>query len=256
MKSESKTIADWLPILEVNRRMRRTWTWLAGLFFLFFLVQNILGQYAGMNALAWTWFLLSILPIGALLFWGEWGKPQADKWVDLAAAKGLRWALVIYLLVVMGTILLSQAAIQQGDLSLSAYLQQSLFWIIPFNGLVTVGLVFLLFTKRGLRRPKTKEVLRIAEEKGSQAANLGYKIAETALQLISESETEKAIALLKNYFHEHGPKKDHQKIILLNGQYNRVTEERNLGLLTMDDAQTHLNRITLSLIYYANSIQR
>ncbi len=242
---------QWLNISKARKGLRRWWTILGGLLLLLILLQTILGQYQDMEALAWLWLGLNLLPGWLIVYLGAWLQPYPHKLVALESAKALKLLSIVYLLLLLVTIILSQAAIDNSDWGLDSYLQKSLLWTSPINLLVILGLGIFYFHKKSLRRPGAEAIREIAQKQSTEAEK-EYPLRSSILTALAANEPLKAMQELNSYFKN---KKERDEVIVLQGEHHALQKQERMNLIDPQEAQRTHNRILWALVQLCNAVE-
>ncbi len=237
---------NWLLIGEFRRRLLLRWNILASLILLFLLLQSIFGQYDGIIADIWLWTAIVLLPAWILLQLSAWLNKFPAKLVPKGTARGTTWLHVAYLILVLLTIFLSQAAINASGGSLRGFFWQSLWWLGPLNGVVIASVVVLFYRKEMRQRPDAKMIENTAREHAEQAAGKGHVLQQQCLELVAEGQLEQALQLLAEHF---SSEKDlRNQAVLLQSQHADLERERDMNLIDSEAAQLRLNRLAMAIL--------
>ena len=248
-------MSKWFLVEEVKKSLNRWWTGLGTLLFLLILLQTIFGQYQGIESLVWGWLIFGLLPGLALVYLGDWLNPYPDKLVAKESFSALRALCIALLLLLLFTILFSQAAVDRTEWGLDTYLRKSFLWVAPINLFVIIGLSLLFFHKKGLRQPSIKEIQETALQQSELPAAAKRPVRRACLQLVAAGNLSEALEKLWEYVQQYGTSKEQNRVVLLKGQYARIQENQNMQLISREEMEVSKNRISLSILNFASGIK-
>ncbi|MCB0635880.1 MAG: hypothetical protein KDC54_04655 [Lewinella sp.] len=237
-----------LLVRETQLRLRRQWLPAALLIVLLVLLQTVFGHYRGIETEAWLWILLALAPVTVLLYAARWIKPYVPGMVEPSALRSYRSLLWIYALLILLTILLSQAAVNLNDWGLKDYMGRSLWWLLPTNLLTLGGLADLLLRNKTGNGPTSDAIAREAQARSERIDTDQHPLRKKCLVCIGESDLPGAMALLEQHFEEIADNRSLNQLIIRKGEYQRLVRSMEREVIAPEEAQRQLNRIALALL--------
>ena len=243
---------QWLLIGEFRRRLLLRWNILGSIILLLLLLQSVFGQYTGMIADIWLWIGFVLLPGWVLLFLSAWLNKFPARLVPKSTARSMSWLHLAYLLLILLTILLSQAAIDISGGSLRTFFRQSIWWLGPLNGLLIAGVALVFYRKEMRKRPNAKIIQETALEQAKKAAGKGRVLQQQCLELVADGRLDEALQLLEAQVESEADIRN--QVVLLRSQLAELQRERDLGLIQDDAAQLRLNRLAMATLNMSDSV--
>lgn len=236
---------------EFRRKLQKSWIVLGSIIILMLLLQTILGKYNGMIVDIWMWALLLVFPAWILLVLSGWWNKFPARLITKTASLSFTWLNIGYLVMLLLTIFLSQAAINQGEWSLQQYFQKSFLWLTPFNILLIIGMVILLYRKEMRKRPNAAIIESVAKERAQIAAKNKYIIEQQCLELMAQGELKQALNLLQ----EHSDQGSRNQVIMLRSQHTALVRELDLNLIDVEEGQIRLNKLTMAILNMSEELR-
>ncbi|MCC6458854.1 MAG: hypothetical protein IT260_00185 [Saprospiraceae bacterium] len=230
-------------VLLADTRKKLLWLWLgftAGLVLLFF-VQTIAGKYEDIEAQAWTWLFVQLLP-GVLLLWAAvLLNKNPSKVLMRATFRAVYAAALAYLLLVVLSLLALPAA--TANWSIEGYFAQSYTWLVPFQIVLLLLFGWMYFRKEMLFRPNAAILQQYVEKKAEFARRGGSSVQMQAFErLISEEGLAGALDFLRSQ------QPGNNDLLVLQNQLAGWKNQADLNLSSQDVLQRELNRMTLAAI--------
>ena len=230
-------------VLLADTRKKLLWLWLgftAGLVLLFF-VQTIAGKYEDIEAQAWTWLFVQILP-GILLLWAAvLLNKNPSKVLMRATFRAVYAAALAYLLLVSVTLLALPMA--TANWSIAAYFAQSYTWLLPFQAVLLILFGWLYFRKEMLFRPNAAILQQYVEKKAEFARRGANSIQMQAFEHLM---AEGGLAATLDFLRSRYP--DNNDVLVLQNQLAGWKNQADLNLSSQEVLQRELNRMTLAAI--------
>ncbi|MEO0337622.1 MAG: hypothetical protein AAF242_00265 [Bacteroidota bacterium] len=235
----------WKLVQDSKWSVARWWFIVSGLCFLLLLTQTLNGTLSNILGLAWLWFFLC-LGIGLVVVLFLLLKKEKPNLLIARRHHRLAMAFTIgYLLLVLFTVL-GEGLFTQNALSLLDYRRQSLLWLLPTEALLLLIYYLAYFDRNNeiIRKPSLEVV---ATKAAGQYTAPHQAFKQEALELMAKAKTEEVFLVLQKAY-ENAKAELPEKLILLQAQWNKTTENERLGLITYDTAQTYRNRNNLALL--------
>jgi hypothetical protein len=151
-----------------------------------------------------------------------------------------------YLLLTLGTFLGMQAWLDgHPEKGISDYFKQSYLWLLPFQILLLVGAWIIYFQKTKLLQAGEQVLMGYAQKKAEYARRFGNLAQQEAFDLLVANKMPALFELIKLLC---AGKPEHNDIVLLEGQYNRVKEKYNTDTEDPTVLQREMNRISVAVI--------
>ncbi|MEO0876897.1 MAG: hypothetical protein AAFY48_20050, partial [Bacteroidota bacterium] len=218
---------DYFLANEAQRKLRRWWAPLAIVNVALLVLQTVMGQYATIAVTAWFWLLLAIVPASVLLFWGRPRKKRAsNRLVEKGRVRSLLGLIVVYLLLVLTTNVLSQAAVNASDLGLRGYLWRSFLWLLPLNAFTILHIWTPFFAPEKKVQANAKIIQKYAEELATKVNEAVHPIRKQCLHLLAQNETVAAFDVLNRHYQLTKPVSEQSinNLIVLRSQYTGLQE--------------------------------
>ncbi len=223
------------------------WLWLtftAAITLLTFL-QTALGRLEEIEPLAWLWVMVLLVPGLTLLFISVLLNRFPSKIVPKAVHLALWLSTLAYLLLALATILAEPMALMNGQ-SIEGHLKQSLWWMLPFNGLLLLGF-WLAFVRRApLFVPDEKIILDVAGTQAEAARKKGNLTRSQCFEEVAAGNLPAAMEQLKQHLSEG--RSERNDLAVLMGEYKNLVRNKDLNTIEPAEAQRQLNRITMAVL--------
>ena len=243
---------DWLLMGEFRGRLLKQWSILGAVLVLLLLLQSIFGQYNGMISFIWLWAALALLPAGGLLYGSCWLRKRPSRLFGRSLARNFIRLNTAYLVLLLLTVLLSQAAVGMNGWSTRKFFLESAWWVVPCNVFVILGMILVLYREHSRRQPSAAIIEEVARQKAHAAAEQGHPVQQQCLELVAEGQLLESLGLLQEYFAEQ--KTDLKEVVLLRGQYTELQRQQDLGLIEHNEAQRSLNRMAMAILNLTETI--
>ncbi len=244
---------SWRNISAARQGLRRWWSILGGLLLLFMLLQTVFGQYSGIESTAWLWLAVHLLPGLGMVYLGAWLQVHPHKLVSLETTRALRWLSIGYLLVLLATLLLSQAAVDRNAWGLDTYLRKSLWWTTPLNIISLAGLLVFYFRKESLRRPGAETIRDMARQQGAAINADQQPLRQLILALIADSDLPTAFTELRSYYQQAT---EQNQLVVLQSEYTSLQEQERMNVIDPEEAQRKTNRIAWALLTLTGGVEQ
>ena len=237
-------------ILLADTRKKLLWLWLSftTIIIIFVLIQTLTGKLEDIVGTTWLWAFINLLPALVLLLVAVLLNTHPSKVVLKTAFQFVFIATLAYLLFVLGT----QLAIPMATLnrSIEEYLQQSYIWLLPFQATLIVAFSLIYFRKMPLFRPNEKILLELVNKKAEYAKRTNNTLQQQAFDmLLADGKMNDFFAFLRTHL-----KEDANDVVVVQGQYNEWTRQRDLNLSTPEELQIALNKLTLAGVNYVEKL--
>jgi hypothetical protein len=231
-------------VLLADTRKKLLWLWIAGTAVLASLVfvQTLAGKFEEIEGAAWSWVFMNLLPAFLLLFVAVLLNKNPSKVLYHATFQAVYMGGVTYLLLVLATLIALPFATRNE--SIEVYLQMSYFWLVPFQGLLVVVFGLLYFRKEAFFRPNATIMQAYVGKKGEFAKRTGNLSQSRAFDLLTQEDgLGKALEFLSALGGD-----DLNDVILMQNQYARWKQGRDLNTESPELLQRELNRMTLAVV--------
>ena len=236
--------------LLADTRKKLLWLWISftAIIILFVLVHTLTNKLEHIVGSTWLWAFINLLPALVVLLIGVLMNKNPSKVVLKTAFQFVYIASLAYLLFVLGTqFAIPMAAI---NMSIEDYLKQSYIWLIPFQAILIIAFSILYFRKMLFFKPNEKILLELVNKKAEYAQRKGITSQEQAYEmLLADDKMNDLFEHLKAHL-----KTDKNDVLLIQSQYNEWQRQRDLNLLSSEELQRELNRITLASINYIEKL--
>ena len=237
-------------ILLADTRKKLLWLWLgftAVLITLVF-VQTLSGKFEDIEGTAWAWAFINLLPNLTLLFVAVLLHKNPSKVLIRATFRIVYAGALAYLVLV--TLTLFVLPVATANWSIEEYLNKSYTWLLPFQCILLLTFSTLYFRKEALFLPNANIMQEYVSQKAEFAKRSGNASQVQAFNLlISENGIEAVLEYLRNHLHSAT-----NDIVVLQGQYTEWTQQRDLNLMPPDALQRELNRLTMAVVGYVETI--
>jgi Effector-associated domain 11 len=244
--------ASWKLIAETRKKC--IWAALTGtaLCVLLVFVQSVSGMLEGILAAGWGWILLVVLPALVVLWASILLNRYPAKIVHPGAHQVLVWGSWTYFLLALCTLLAEPFALQ-GERSLQQYLSESLWWMVPLEGILIAGYWLVFYRKDLIFKPDEQVILELAAKKADGLSGENQLARKQCYALIAAGDMAGAFTHIRTILERQGGA-DLAAVVILEGQYHNLVRERDLAVLERDKAQIALNKIAMGVINMANKL--
>jgi hypothetical protein len=241
------TKGEWILLSVVRNRLLNMWLAVTAILSVFLLIQANTGMIAGIEKTVWFWFVITMLPGLFLLAGSIWSRRYTDKVVGEIAYHALLWLILVYLLIVLLIFLLSRVAIDMNDYGLDIYYRKTFWLLVPYNLLIITGLSLVLFSRKGLFKPSSAAIMRMAEKKEvlAQIKKRPYQVS--CFECIKVGNLEQAFVKALDWYQKNNDR-GHREIVLLEGRFHILQREKEMDTLREDESQIEYNKIMVALI--------
>lgn len=209
-------------------------------------IQSVTGLLDGIMAQGWLWVIAAVLPPLLVLWASTLLNRYPAKIVRPMAHQVLVYGSWTYFLLALVT-LLSEPFATQGERSLQQYLYQSLWWMLPMQFTLITGYLLLFYRKHLIFKPNEQIILDFAAQKASKWEAKGHTLRQQCFELIAANELSTAFEKMKEAFEKSGSN-DLNAVVLLEGQFTRLSQDRDLNTIDPGKAQVELNRIAMGVM--------
>jgi Effector-associated domain 11 len=237
-------------VLLADSRKKLLWLWLGftAVIMLFTLIQTVTGKLEDIVGTTWLWVFINLLPALVLLLVAVLLNKNPSKVVLKTAFHLVFVATCAYLLFVLATQWTIPLATR--DRSIEDYLQQSYIWLVPLQLVLIIAFSILYFRKTPLFMPNEKILLEIVNKKAEYAKRTSNVKQQQAFDmLIAGDKMNDLFSFLRTHVTT-----DTNDVIVLQGQYNEWTRQRDLNLATPEELKIALNKLTLASINYVEKL--
>ncbi len=217
----------------------------AGVLLLVF-AQTVGGKLSDAVAQGWGWALLVLLPVLLMLWASAMLNRYPAKIIHPTAHQSLVWGSLAYQLFVLLTLLAEPFATRE-ELSIVGYFAESLWWLLPFQGLLLIGYWLVFYRKDLIFKPNEKIILDFAAKKAADWEGKGNLPRQQCFELVAANDLPGVFEKMKEIFGKSGGS-DFQETLLLQGQFTTLTQARALNTADPDKAQIELNRIGMAVL--------
>lgn len=214
------------------------------------LIQTVNDNYGEATVEVWAWALATLFPTLLLLLVHAALNRHAAKLLPRGLYTLLRWATVLYLVMVLFT-LLAEPLATQGNTSMLEYFRRSYAWLLPIEIALLLLYVLVFFRKEPLFRPNPAAIRAFAENNAEKWAAQHPLRAQSYL-LVAENKLPELFELLRSRLPEHDTRQT--DLAMLQGEHTEWKRQLDLGLVASDDAQRRLNRIAVGLMSLVENI--
>ncbi len=238
---------EWITMGKLRRQLSQRWVVLGFLILILLIIQAVFGQYTGMLLLVSGWFVFLFFPFYGILLASYRKFRYPDQAVRRGPGQNLRMLEWGYLILVLVTILLSQAAVSTNGWSTQQYFLYSLIWLLPINVLLCGSTYMVLVSTVRNRLPNSQGIRQLAEKMLAQAQSVNATAKSGIIKMVTVGKLAEAInALIKYYQGRDTTTRDH--LTMLHGQLTKLTEDSALGLLETEKLNVRRNRLALALL--------
>jgi len=245
---------NWKLVSETRNACLRACTIGAAFTILIVFLQSIFGAFTNVILSLWVWVGILILP----LFLCIWVSVSQNRYPSKLISTILHMTLVIgtwaYLIMLFFT-KLSERIATNGNLSIIDYLQQSYYWLIPIEMILITGYIAVFYGKEFSSNPNEHTIHDLATEKAIFNQKTGNVFKKECFELIANNNLPGLFQKLKSELTRINSN-DIKYVVLLEGQYNEVNQQKNLNLIKPEVAKIELNRIALGAISIAEDCGR
>ncbi|MBV6442836.1 MAG: hypothetical protein DYG98_07220 [Haliscomenobacteraceae bacterium CHB4] len=237
-------------ILLADTRKKLLWLWLGftAVLVLLVFVQTLAGKYEGIEAQAWGWAFVQLLPALLLLFLAVLLNKNPSKVLMRATFLLVYFGALTYLLLVAVTLFALPVA--TGNWSIEEYLAKSYLWLVPFQIILLAAFSLLYFRKESLFRPNPAIMQQYVAKKAEFAQRTGHVAQVQAFQLlVGDNGLGATLEHLRGHLQSEG-----NAIVVLQNQHNEWIKQRDLNLLPPDALQRELNRLTMATIGFVEKM--
>ena len=246
-------MADW--IISTKTRRQSWWSWMISLCITLLLLigQTIGGAWEGAVPRAWTWLLTNMIPGLTVLLASLLLNRTPKKMTPPGANVALVGGTIIYGALVLLS-LISEGIWVTGNLSAIARLEQTYWWLIPFQLVLLIGYYLAFFRTEAMVSANETIIRNAALRYASDAARNGRPLQEQCRNYIAAAEFDQAFDIMKIFFNQNS-QSDSDELLLLQSQYSHLIIQREEGLVDQPQAQIHINRIAAALLNLSEQIK-
>lgn len=237
---------NWV-LLSVTRR-KCLWVWIVftAIVVLWTLLQTLTGLLDELAApVGWLWVALQIFPGLVVLFVSVLYNRYPAKVIPVAAHRALWLGAMSYLLLVVFTLMAEPLAIQ-GDLGIIGYLEMSYMWLLPFQLVLLGGFVLAFFRKESIFLPNEKILLEVASRNAEKWQVKGDTVRSGCFEKIAAGDIKGGFETVKMHLSTDDNRQS--EVALLQGDFSRLQQNIDLNLVSREEGQRQLNRITMALL--------
>lgn len=237
-------------VLLIDTRKKLLWLWLifTAIIVVLMFIQTINGKFEDIETNAWTWAFTNLLSPLLLLIVAILMNKNPSKVLLSATFRIIYMATLTYLLLVSLSLLALPIATR--NQSIEVYFNQSYLWLLPFQGIILIIFGILYFKKETYFRPNAAIMQEFMVKKAEFAQRNGRGLQTLAFNLlIAEQKMAEVLDFLKAHL-----KGNMNDIILLQSQYMEWQHQRDLNLVSTEELQRTMNRLTLAVINYIEKL--
>ena len=235
----------WILLTQTRKRCLWTWMILSGLITVLTLLQTITGELSGAATTAWTWILLNLYPGVAFLFLGVLRNRYPSKAIPRNLHLALWWCTFVYLLLALATILAEPLVIRPGR-STQQFLLDSYQWLLPPNVLLLGGYYQAFIRRTPLFMPNESSILSLAAQEAGAWRKKGDLLRSRCFDEIAAGNVAAVFSILREQHSKNTQLQDN--LLVLEGEYNTVIQNRTMNITEPEEAQRQINRITLGVL--------
>jgi len=265
-------------------QLRKTCLSIGLLVAILILMQTISGKLVSIELFAWGWFAGLVPPIIVLLWVHKRLYPYPGTVLPKKAYYFVIAGILLYYLSLLISLLL-EPFYTQGSLSLLDYHTQTFWGFLLFEILLIIPLVNLLFRKEFTIALEPDEIQRYAQQSADNIIidepynepkdvivpelepnkstksepEIGYlkskrNYKKRCYNLIAINNLETCFSIMRRAFEKKSREADIKYVLLLQRQYVETIDHRERGILSFQDAQLIINRITLGTLEMVGAI--
>lgn len=239
---------------ELRRQLYKRWGIFAFLILTLILAQEAFGQYRGMSKVIWGWVFITLKPVFFIYLYSGHKYVYPDKAIPASTSNGLKAFQLIYLVLILLTILLSQAAVSINGWSTRQYFLNTLWLMIPLNVILSFNTYLALVFNEPAKMPGSSAIVQLAEKALSLAESTGQQLRSQCLRAVSKGQLEEAFNLLGPYFQDRDTELFNH-IVLLQSRYAKMMEDERLGTVEAETVQVQRNKLSLALLNISNRLK-
>jgi hypothetical protein len=237
---------NWKLLSETRRACLRVVLAGTSVVLLLVFTQTIGGVLSGMVVRGWTWALIVLLPVLLLLWASVMLNRYPAKIIHPTVHHSLVWGSFTFEAFSLITLLAEPFATREA-LSLADYLTQSLAWLLPMEGLLSIGYWLVFYRKDVFFKPNEKVILDFARKKAAEWKGKGHLLRNQCFEMMAVGDLPGVFAKMKETF-EKTSAEDLKEAILLQGRFTALSREREMNMVDPDKAQIELNKIGMSIL--------
>lgn len=242
----------WKLLAETRRACLRVVLVGTALILLLIFAQTIGRILSGVEAQAWGWVFVVVLPVMLVLWASTLLNRYPAKIVHPNAHQSLVWGSFSYQLFALATLLAEPFAMREA-LSLVDYLALSLWWMLPMEVILLLGYWLVFYRKDLFFKPSEQVILDFAKQKAADWKGKGNLLRQQCFELLASNDLPGLFQKMKTEF-EKSSQEDFKATLLLENQFNSVDRDRALNIVDFKEAQIILNRIVMGALNLVEKI--
>ena len=213
-------------------------------------LQTLGGKYLHFISIVWLVRLILLLPILTLL----WVNRKTNRFSGRILSKKTHRIFVsltvIYYLLILTSILAEPFIYYTFNWNGFETIKNSLFIFLPFE--VTLFVLYWMLFYRGKFQlipdgKLIKEFVENASRKPIPEIGLHGGFRRECQDLVADNNLSQVFQLMREYFDNNNKLKNRETIILQR-QFNEIIQQKNIGLITYDEARVANNRIAFAIL--------
>lgn len=236
----------WKLLSETRRICLRTALIGLGLSLMLVFAQTVGGALSGLIVQGWGWTLLVLLPPFLMLWASAMLNRYPAKILHPGGHQALFWGTLAYYTFILITLLAEPLATRE-DLSIEAYLAQSLWWLLPLQALLIVGYWLVFYRKDSIFKANEKIILDFAEQKANEWKEKGHVLRHQCFELVAANDMPAVFEKIRSELEKSGSDAL-KEVVMYQGQFTSLSRERDLNTIDPEKAKIELNRIVQGVL--------